>query len=179
MATYKNFEEILVWQLARDFCNDLDSVIDDSWYRKDSSLKNQILASSGSIMDNVAEGFERGSTNEFKTFLAYAKGSCGESRSQLYRASDKKMLNETDFERLKCKTVEISKQLNGFISYLKSVPHKGNRFEEPAVQYGQTMDDFYSVITNFVPNDNGTTTSNFPITSVPPISNFKSPISNA
>lgn len=148
MATYKNFEELEIWQLARELCKAVDLIVDDTWYRKDSSLKAQILSSSGSVMDNIAEGFERGSTKEFISFLSYSKGSCGEMRSQLYRAFDKKLIDENTLNKVKDQSIEISRKLNKFMAYLSNVDYKGNRFLEPEVEYLATENNLKLQISN-------------------------------
>ncbi len=65
---------------------------------KDFGLRDQINRASGSIMDNIAEGFERGGRKEFIQFLSYAKGSSGEVKSQLYRALDRDTLMKKHFK---------------------------------------------------------------------------------
>lgn len=148
MATYKNFEDLEIWQLSRILCKKIHSIINDDWFKIDNSLKQQILKSSGSVMDNIAEGFERGSTNEFKTFLAYSKGSCGEVRSQLYRAFDKELISELQFQELKTEAENISVRINRFINYLKNYAYKGNRFSEPDVFYNENS-SFERIIAEF------------------------------
>jgi four helix bundle protein len=88
MATIQCFEDLKVWKMAREFSMDIFRITGYEKFSKDYRFKNQIRASAGSIMDNIAEGFERSGNKEFNQFLAIAKGSCGESRSQLHRSFD-------------------------------------------------------------------------------------------
>lgn len=103
---------------------------------KDYELKNQMNRSSGSIMDNIAEGFERGGKKEFIQFLYIAKGSAAELRSQLYRCLDRHYINDQVSHEMIERTRDVSRQLGGFLSYLKSSEYKGPKFvHEPSVSY--------------------------------------------
>ncbi|NCP53360.1 MAG: four helix bundle protein [Flavobacteriales bacterium CG18_big_fil_WC_8_21_14_2_50_32_9] len=135
MATYKNFEDLEVWKLSREYCKEIYDIIDTTPLKNSWKLRDQIDGASGSIMDNIAEGFERGGTKEFIQFLGFSKGSCGETRSQLYRIYDRRFIDEELFKKLINKSNQISKQLNGFITYLKQTGIKGYKFEEDQEVY--------------------------------------------
>jgi four helix bundle protein len=118
MATIKCFEEIEAWKLARSFYNSIGVLIEQGKFKNNFGLIDQIDRASGSIMDNIAEGFERGSRAEFIVFLGYAKGSAGEVRSQLYRALDRKYLSQEEFNELYAHIIYISSCIQKFIEYL-------------------------------------------------------------
>jgi len=127
MATIQSFEEIESWKKAREVCRILGKIIDAGKFKRSFRLIHQIEGSSGSIMDNIAEGFERGTKAEFIQFLGYAKGSCGEFRSQLYRALDRKFISQDEFDMLKIMVQQISGLLQNFISYLQKSEIPGIR----------------------------------------------------
>lgn len=128
MATVKSFEELEIWQLSREICQDVWDVFERTTLGKDFELKNQMNRSSGSIMDNIAEGFERNGRKEFIQFLSYSKGSCGELRSQLYRALDRKHITHNEFEFLREKTLTESKKIGSFMAYLVKSENRGSKF---------------------------------------------------
>lgn len=127
MASIRRFEEIEAWKLARELCKKLGVIIDAGTFKKSFRLITQIESSSGSIMDNIAEGFERGTRAEFIQFLGYAKGSCGEFRSQLYRAFDRNYLNQSEFDEFYTMAVRISAMTQKLIEYLQNSDVKGVR----------------------------------------------------
>lgn len=129
MATIKEFEDLEIWQKARDLSKDIFNKTIEGAFSKDFGLKDQINRASGSIMDNIAEGFERDGKQEFIQFLSYSKGSAGEVRAQLYRAFDRKYITEEEFNLLKDKTREISKGLKGFIEYLRKSDMRGTKYK--------------------------------------------------
>ena len=129
MSKIERFEDIEAWKLARELCNKITVLSNNSKLEKDYGLRDQINRSSGSIMDNIAEGFERGGNKEFIRFLSIAKGSCGETRSQIYRCFDKKYINEQKFEELKNDCIVISSKIGNFIKYLKSSDYKGSKYK--------------------------------------------------
>src|SRR5688572_4563096 len=120
MASFKKFEDIVAWQKARLLNQILSSHLSAGKFKNDFKLISQIQGSGGSIMDNIAEGFERGGNKEFIQFLYYSKGSCGEFRSQLYRAFDRAYINENEFQELYQLAKEIIVMLQSLLSYLSS-----------------------------------------------------------
>lgn len=139
MAKIERFEDLKVWQAARLISIAVFEITKNEKLSKDYSLKDQMNRSAGSIMDNIAEGFERGGKKEFIQFLYIAKGSSGELRSQIYRAKDRAFINNDEFEKLLKNVEEVSKQLMGFIQYLKNSELKGNKYlQEPELVYGDS-----------------------------------------
>ena len=131
MATYKRFEDLPIWQEARIFSKRIFDVSNKGEFEKEYRLCSQIHASSGSIMDNIAEGFERDGNGEFKQYLFIAKGSCGEAKSQIYRAYDYGFLDDNTFEELKNQSIEISQSISNFIEYLQNTEIKGLKYKKP------------------------------------------------
>lgn len=131
MATIKRFEDIEAWKVARELCSRVGVLIDCGSFKKSYRLVGQIEGSSGSIMDNIAEGFERGTRSEFIQFLGYSKGSCGELRSQLYRALDRSYISQEQFDEFYTMAVRISAMLQKLIEYLQQTKVKGVRRKGP------------------------------------------------
>jgi four helix bundle protein len=130
MATIEKFEDMEVWQKARILSKEIYLISSKGNFARDFDLKSQARRSSGSVMDNIAEGFERGGKGEFIQFLGIAKGSNGELRSQLDRAMDNDYINKTEFENLYQKSDEVSKMIKGFISYLNKTEIKGFKYKK-------------------------------------------------
>ena len=129
MGTIKTFEDIEVWKKARILCKEIHEIISRTELNRDFRFKEQISSSAGSIMDNIAEGFERGGRNEFVNFLSIAKGSCGELKSQLYRILDKGYINSEKFTELYNLANDIGNMLGGWIIYLNKSGVKGTKFK--------------------------------------------------
>jgi len=125
------FEDLEIWQEARSLCQFIFDVTSKGPFNKDYRFRDQIRASSGSIMDNVAEGYERSGNKEFIQFLSIAKGSCGETRSQCYRAMDFGYIDEESLEELIDRTTNLNRKIAGFMSYLKKSTYKGSKYHRP------------------------------------------------
>ena len=132
MGTVRRFEDLICWQKARELNKIVAEMVEAGKFGKNFRLINHVESSCGSIMDNIAEGFERGGNKEFLQFLYIEKGSCGEFRSQLYRLSDRGHLNKQEFEDLYGRAVFVASLLQNFIAYLKNSPRKGSKYVQPA-----------------------------------------------
>jgi len=114
----ERFEDIEAWQIAREVCGAVYALVASSGLGKDFSLKDQMIRSSGSIMDNIAEGFDGGTNREFIRFLQYAKRSCSELQSQLYRCLDQRYCTTDQFDALCAQANLTRNKIGAFINYL-------------------------------------------------------------
>jgi four helix bundle protein len=128
MATIKRFEDLEIWQEARRLSKEIIIISKITELKTDFKLKEQIKDSSGSVMDNIAEGFERNGNTEFRQFLSIAKGSAGETRSQLYRIYDNHYINEEQTTLLVSDYEKLSIKIHNFITYLNKKDFKGTKF---------------------------------------------------
>lgn len=129
MATITKFEDLDVWKLARELSKEIYSLTFTEPIKSDFRLKDQMRGSAGSIMDNIAEGFERGSQLEFIYSLSYSKGETGELKSQLYRCMDNNYITKEVFDSLYSKADLLTKKITAFISYLNTSKIKGQKFK--------------------------------------------------
>jgi len=111
----KKFEDIIAWQKAKELVRGIYAIFK---LNNDRGFKDQIQRAGVSVMNNIAEGFERKGDKEFKHFLFIAKGSCAEVRSMLYLALELKYINSNQYNKLNDLSVEVSKLLSGFIKIL-------------------------------------------------------------
>ncbi|MEI6532881.1 MAG: four helix bundle protein [Candidatus Roizmanbacteria bacterium] len=112
-----NFEELVVWQKARELTLEIYTIFSTI---KDYGFKDQIQRASISVMNNIAEGFERKGDKEFSRFLFIAKGSIAEVRSMLYVSKDMNYISESIFNKLQSKSIEISRMTYGLIKSINN-----------------------------------------------------------
>ncbi len=128
MATVTRFEELEAWQRARELARAIYRCSDAGAFAKDFGLRDQVRRAAVSVMSNIAEGFERGGDQEFAQFLATAKASCGEVRSQLYVAVDQDYLSSDECAALIEATCEVSRLIAGLMRYLRGSALKGSKY---------------------------------------------------
>ena len=142
----KSFEELPVWQKARELVQYVYDLTKKEPFCRDFSLVDQIRRASTSIMFNIAEGFERGSNTEFIQFLYISKGSSGEARTQFYVALDQKYITPEEFKKGLSLCKDVSGQLSGLIDYLKGSRLKGEKFKK---EYKSAKDRFEEMTRQF------------------------------
>ncbi|MCB1062544.1 MAG: four helix bundle protein [Verrucomicrobiae bacterium] len=116
--TIRRFEDIEGWQLARELTRQVYAVATRGGFAKDFGLRDQITRASGSVMHNIAEGFDGGSNAEFAKFLRYSQRSCSEVQSQLYVAVDQSYIAKEEFDSLYQQAARTHAKIGGFIRYL-------------------------------------------------------------
>jgi len=119
MVTVDRFEELKVWQAARDVANAVYKSSSNGAFARDYALRDQIRRAAISIPSNIAEGFSRRSNKEFIQFLFISKGSAAEVQSQLHTALDQGYISQGEFDKIYGQTEVVAKQISRFITYLK------------------------------------------------------------
>ncbi|MGB5941641.1 MAG: four helix bundle protein [Leeuwenhoekiella sp.] len=130
MGKVERFEDLEIWSEARRLSKEMITLSKSTPLGQNFRLRDQVLASSGSVMDNIAEGFERNGNKEFRQFLSIAKASAGESRSQLYRVFDYGYISDEELKTLVNEAENLSKQISNFIKYLNKTSFKGSKFQK-------------------------------------------------
>lgn len=130
MATVRDFEELAIFQKARELSKKIYPITQRGEFKRDTRFVQQIRAAAGSIMDNIAEGFERGGNKELLNFLYIAKGSCGEVRSQLMRANDVGYLTPEEYEELYSECRKLSASIMNFIKEIKASDITGAKYKK-------------------------------------------------
>jgi four helix bundle protein len=130
MATVTRFEDLQCWQKARELTRVIYRLTKGRTFYRDFKLRDQIRDAAVSAMSNIAEGFERDGSGEFKQFLSIAKGSAGEVRSQLYVALDAEHITEAEFREVMQVAVEVSRMIWGLMGYLSRTELRGTKFRK-------------------------------------------------
>lgn len=128
MANLTRFEDIEIWQLARELNKQSYPFLRTLLDSKNYELHKQLERALGSIMDNVAEGFERNGNKEFIQFLSISKASAAEVRSQLFRALDRNLIQQEDFDKFNADCLLISDKISRFMNYLRNSDQRGMKF---------------------------------------------------
>jgi four helix bundle protein len=123
------FEDLEIWKEARELSILVRKFTSREPFNSDFRFRDQINAASGSIMDNIAEGFDRDGRKEFIQFLSISKGSCAETRSQCYRAFDLKYVQQSELEELLERTQKLKIKIGNFMSYLKNSQLTGTKYK--------------------------------------------------
>lgn len=129
MAAVRDFEELSIFQKARELSKKIYPITQRGDFKNDFRFVQQIRAAAGSIMDNIAEGFERTGNKEFLNFLYIAKGSCGEVRSQLIRANDIGYITPEEYDELYTECRKLSAGIMNFIKEIKSSEMEGAKYK--------------------------------------------------
>jgi len=124
-----DFEDLIIYQQSRELAKLIYQITNREDFKKDYRFVQQIRAAVGSISDNIAEGFERQGNKEFCQFLYFAKGSCGEVRSQINRAYDVDYIDKETYDKVYSNCRKLSASILKFIQTIKSFDSKGSKFQ--------------------------------------------------
>ena len=131
MERVRKFEDLAIFQSTRQLCKEVYTITQEGEFQKDIRFVQQIHAAAGSIMDNIAEGYERDGNKEFINFLYIAKGSCGEVRSQIIRASDVSFIDQETAKKLYNDCISLNRAISAFIKSLKQSNLPGTKYLKP------------------------------------------------
>ena len=120
MGTVKNFEDLQAWQKARELAGFVYELTRKDGFSRDWNLVNQIRDAAGSVMHNIAEGFESGYDPEFARFLKMARRSAAEVQSELYLALDAHFITNEELKKGYELAVDVKKLINAFLKYLRN-----------------------------------------------------------
>jgi four helix bundle protein len=123
------FEDLDIWKVARELCKIVRLFTIREPFNHDCQFKNQINSATGSIMDNIAKGFDRDGKKEFLQFLSTRKGSCGETISQSYLAFDAGYITQEELNDLLVRTQRLKLKIGNFMNSLKNSPLTGTKYK--------------------------------------------------
>ena len=127
MGLARRFEELFIYQRARELTNEIYTITRIGPIAKDFGLMDQMRRAAVSVMSNIAEGFERGGKSEFIQFLYIAKGSCGEVRAQLHVAQDQNYIDDNHFKRLYEHAQQTSAMISNFIGRIQTSDYQSEK----------------------------------------------------
>ena len=119
MGTIRRFEDLECWQKARKLANAIYDLTEEPRFARDFKLRDQIQGAAGSVMHNIAEGFDAGTNPEFIRFLKMARRSASEVQSELYLAFDRKYVTQEQLDGAYELATESKQLMNAFIGYLR------------------------------------------------------------
>jgi four helix bundle protein len=146
MARIERFEDLKCWQQARYLANVVSDLTEQESFARDFKLRGQIQSAGGSVMHNIAEGFDAGSDAEFVRFLKMSRRSASEIQSQLYLALDRQYIIQEELRTAYEKATEVKRLINGLIGYL----HKTKSWSHPA-ESGRPLNLQARQLPNFSP----------------------------
>ena len=129
MDKIRRFEDLETFQRARELCRKIYTITETEPFRHDLRFVQQIRAAAGSVMDNIAEGYERNGYKEFVNYLYLAKGSCGEVRSQLIRANDVGFIDDSTFHQLYDDALEVGRKIYYLSETIRRTGNPGNKYQ--------------------------------------------------
>lgn len=115
----QRFEDIDAWKMARELTKSVYAAAKGALFSRDSGLRDQVQRAAGSIMNNIAEGFDSGSNREFIRFLRYSQRSCSEVQSELYIALDQDYISSPQFSDLYERAAATRAKIGAFVRYLR------------------------------------------------------------
>lgn len=159
MAKYKHFEELPVWQEAAKLYNQVVDLLEEPGVSLSPGFRSQLDRASLSISNNIAEGFERSTTNELLSFIAIARGSAGEVRSMMAVVKNRSRLNAylASLDRIRTLAESCARQLTGWASAVDRFPFEGPRHlpeqrRQAQVTAEKTRDFRLKFLRNLKPN---------------------------
>jgi len=130
----QSFEELHIYQQARELTNRVYTLRREQAFSQDRGLVDQVRRAAVSIVSNIAEGFERGSSAEFIQYLYVAKGSCGEVRAQIQVACDQRYIGDSQHAELREAALRLSGMISNFIAHLQGLGYAGEKVERAGRQ---------------------------------------------
>jgi len=127
-VSFQRFEDIGAWQRGRELARLIYQMTNREPLARDFGLRDQLRRAAVSVVSNIAEGFERGGTGEFRQFLSQAKGSAGEIRAQLYVALDAGLVSEEEFNVAYALADKTGQMIAGLIRYLRQTEVRGQKY---------------------------------------------------